>query len=1150
MSLISVLRRGACASLLVLLAGCGGGGGGKPAPSPPPPPAPVAQAISFASAGPIAKTFGDVAFTNAAAGGAGTGTITYSSSSTAIATVDGTGRVTIVAAGSVVITANKAADAGHLAATANYTVNIAPAAQSVSFTTAGALARTYGDAPFTNPVVVIGNAGALSFASANTSVATVNGAGQVTIVGAGSTSISATLAADNNHLAAQASYLLNVAPSAQSVSFTAAGPLARTYGDAPFTNAAVVSGGSSALTFQSGNTSVATVDGAGQVTMVGAGSTVITASKAADANHFAAQASYTLNVARAAQTVSFTAAGPVARTYGDAPFTNAAVVSGGDSALSFDSGDTSVATVNSAGQVTILAAGSTVITASKAADNNHFAAQASYTLNVARAPQALAFAMAGPLARTARDDPFANVASGGAGTGAIEYTSNDTAVAMVEPDGTVGVGAAGTAVITATKAASANHLAAQVSFTLNVAPGVAEAPFTAWLNLTDPSPVTLPPASAGGTFSRTLFGNCPSPRSAPDNCVAVTATAVGAPTLNDATAGLGRSAHYWLQRGSTIGRPTTVTTRRYYDSPMAPLAHDGQLWIVGGNEGKEIWSSTDGRAWIQRSATTPWGSRTHAQLVKFNNSFYLIGGTTPWTSTAFNDVWRSDDLINWTRILDNGPFAARDSHQVVVFNGRMWLIGGYTNSGDQRYNDVWSSTDGISWTLATGNAAFAVRRDHRAVAFKGRLWVMGGATGQYDQTTLDDVWSSADGVTWRAENAAPFGPRRHVTTLVFNNRLYVLGGFNSGWNFSTSYSDVWSTADGSTWTQDLAAAPFGGRSRAYLLPYRGRIWLLGGNDRLRPKNQAWSTTDLVNWTFEHTSAPFSPAHPGRLVSFNGRLWMLGEGMDGRFQAWSSVTGDGWTQSPGAAVVPPRNQFNVAVHNNRLWVQGGFAGNEPFDTMDDVWSTADGELWTRATASAPFAPRYGNELFAMNGKLFVMGGERPGAASHSDVWSSLDGATWQREIEFTACGARYNHQIVVFNGRAWLLGGRQATTGQICSSADGVNWQIEGTHGQAVGRYQHRAVVHANRIWIVGGYTGFYVGMNDTWYSSNGISWTQQTTGFPGMSSRIDHGLASFDGKLWLYGGEGSGGEDDSHSMMWSTEGTDWRYRYHNQIEVP
>ena len=503
-------------------------------------------------------------------------------------------------------------------------------------------------------------------------------------------------------------------PVAQTIVFADAGPIAKTFGDAPFTNAASGGAGTGAITYSSGSTGVATVDAAGQVTILMAGSAVITASKAADAGHLSATASYTVNIAPAAQTIAFANAGPIAKTFGDAPFSNAASGGAGTGTITYSSGSTGVATVDAAGQVTILTAGSAVITASKAADAGHLAATASYTVNIARAAQTIAFDSPGPINKQVGDAPFANVASGGAGTGVITYSSGSTGVATVDGTGQVAIVAAGSAVITATKAESENHLAAQATYTVNVVvPSAIEAPFTAWLNLTDASPVNLPSAAGGTTFSRTVYGNCPSPLSPPSACTAVTSTVLGATTLDDSAAGLGRNAHYWLQRGATVARPTIVTSRRYYDAPMSPVEHDGQLWIVGGNEGREIWSSTDGRAWVQRRATTPWGTRAGAQLLQFGGRFYLIAGTGPGTGVDFNDVWRSDDLLNWTRILASGPFAARTAHQVAVLNDRMWLIGGINSQSDQRYNDVWWSTDGVTWTRATANAAFSERRDHQ-----------------------------------------------------------------------------------------------------------------------------------------------------------------------------------------------------------------------------------------------------------------------------------------------------------------------------------------------------------------------------------------------------------------------------------------------------
>ncbi|WP_034900421.1 Ig-like domain-containing protein [Paraglaciecola psychrophila] len=63
-------------------------------------------------------------FTQAATGGSGTGTVTYSSSTLAVATVDGSGGVSIVGAGSAVITASRAADTDYQAISDTYTLII------------------------------------------------------------------------------------------------------------------------------------------------------------------------------------------------------------------------------------------------------------------------------------------------------------------------------------------------------------------------------------------------------------------------------------------------------------------------------------------------------------------------------------------------------------------------------------------------------------------------------------------------------------------------------------------------------------------------------------------------------------------------------------------------------------------------------------------------------------------------------------------------------------------------------------------------------------------------------------------------------------------------------------------------------------------
>ncbi|MCD8116203.1 MAG: InlB B-repeat-containing protein [Oscillospiraceae bacterium] len=85
----------------------------------------AAQAVSFAES-EVNKTVGDDDFTNALTGAEGS--VTYESSDTSVATVDGNGKVTIVGAGSAIITATVAGTDNYDSVTLSYTLTVAEAA--------------------------------------------------------------------------------------------------------------------------------------------------------------------------------------------------------------------------------------------------------------------------------------------------------------------------------------------------------------------------------------------------------------------------------------------------------------------------------------------------------------------------------------------------------------------------------------------------------------------------------------------------------------------------------------------------------------------------------------------------------------------------------------------------------------------------------------------------------------------------------------------------------------------------------------------------------------------------------------------------------------------------------------------------------------
>ena len=104
--------------------------------------------------------------------------------------------VTIVGAGSITITASQAETTNYTSGTiiANFTVNKAtPTLSNFSIPT-----KAYGNNPFTITAPSSNSDGDFSYASSNTSVATIVG-NTVTIVGAGSTTITATQSESNNY---------------------------------------------------------------------------------------------------------------------------------------------------------------------------------------------------------------------------------------------------------------------------------------------------------------------------------------------------------------------------------------------------------------------------------------------------------------------------------------------------------------------------------------------------------------------------------------------------------------------------------------------------------------------------------------------------------------------------------------------------------------------------------------------------------------------------------------------------------------------------------------------------------------------------------------------------------------------------------------
>ena len=174
--------------------------------------------IVFANGATVTKQIGSGAYTNTVTGD-GTGTISYTSGTQGVATVNlTTGEVTLGAVGITIITATKTATSTHAAVAATYTLTVTALAPStIVFTDVGVVTKQFGSGAYTNHVSGEGT-GVISYTSETPGVATVNPTtGEVRLVAVGTTTVTAFKAVTSTHAAVSAVYTLTVTKGTPSI---------------------------------------------------------------------------------------------------------------------------------------------------------------------------------------------------------------------------------------------------------------------------------------------------------------------------------------------------------------------------------------------------------------------------------------------------------------------------------------------------------------------------------------------------------------------------------------------------------------------------------------------------------------------------------------------------------------------------------------------------------------------------------------------------------------------------------------------------------------------------------------------------------------------------------------------------------------------
>lgn len=321
----------------------------------------------------------------------------------------------------------------------------------------------------------------------------------------------------------------------------------------------------------------------------------------------------------------------------------------------------------------------------------------------------------------------------------------------------------------------------------------------------------------------------------------------------------------------------------------------------------------------------------------------------------------------------------------------------------------------------------------------------------------------------------------------------------------------------------------------------------GDKSPAAPTKTPPSTVAGKDWNYVSFNMPSGPRSSHTGLVYNGKMWILGgyNTVAGILNdVWSSSNGTSWTKiladtiSPGSKQFPKRSNHSSVVFNNKMWVIGGAGGAA---VLNDVWSSPDGTSWTKVLAdtaspgSNQFSQRYGQGSVVFNNKMWVIGGDDFSNINKNDVWSSTDGVTWTNVLPDTASpGANQFSQrnssiCLVYNSQMWVIGGFYSGYGlnDAWYSTDGVTWNEALLDNASPGANQFSqrqyatGLVYAGAMWVIGGAdaTGR---LNDVWYSTNGYSWNNLTPSAT-FAARNQSVCLDFNNVMWLIGGFGASG---------------------------
>ena len=313
---------------------------------------------------------------------------------------------------------------------------------------------------------------AVSYTSSNTDVAKITSDGSITLVAAGTSTITASSSETDEYSASSTAYTLTVVKNAEGISWSA-DTCSVTIG-AENTFPTLSNPGKQEVTYTSSNENVAKISSEGEITLVAAGTTTITAASEGNDTYEGSSVFYTLEVIGDDSTksagLSWSVTSCTVTLASENEFPSLSNPNGLD--VEYSSSNTAVASIGEDGAVSLISEGTVTISVTSEATEEYSAGSASYTLKVVKCPVTVEWSENSLTAVLEDSNSYPELTVSPEIVGkSISYTSSNIGVATIDTEGNITLIGVGTSTISATFAGDDTYKAASASYTLVVTSG-------------------------------------------------------------------------------------------------------------------------------------------------------------------------------------------------------------------------------------------------------------------------------------------------------------------------------------------------------------------------------------------------------------------------------------------------------------------------------------------------------------------------------------------------------------------------------------------------------------------------------------------------------------------------------------------------------